>query len=106
MATRPKTTRLTGDTLDAPQTTDAYDAPADTYDPEERATSGSPDKATAAAAGHQSVNAVGLLPPIPDPPAPAPRTETYDQWGPDGTKYNVTRNIVTGETTAVEDVTP
>ena len=48
MATRPKTTRLSND-VTKPQPTATGDAPADTWDPAERATSVRPDKAAAAA---------------------------------------------------------
>ena len=45
----PKTTRIADDTTqDVPQTTDAGDAPADTYDPNERVSSAQTDKAAAA----------------------------------------------------------
>lgn len=96
----PKTTRLSSD-VTKPQPTASGDAPADTWDPKERATSARPDKAAAAAAGHQTVNAVVPIDPIPDPAPPAdPRTETYTVTGPDGKPVTVTHNIDTGVTTA------
>lgn len=57
MTEAPKTTRLS-DNVTAPQPTAPGDAPADTWDREERATSARPDFAAAAAAGHLTVNAV------------------------------------------------
>ena len=57
MREAPKTTRLSSD-VTAPQPTATGDAPADTWDPDERAVSVTPDKAAAAAAGHLTVNAV------------------------------------------------
>ena len=55
----PKTTRIAGDTTQAvPQSTAAGDAPADTYDPQERVSSVNADKAAAAAADYLTVNAV------------------------------------------------
>lgn len=96
----PKTTNLTDDTtVDAPQSTDAGDAPADTYDASERVSSTAPDKATAATAGHQSVNAVQVTGTVPDTTPTGTRTETYTQVQPDGTEVTVTHNYDTGETT-------
>lgn len=96
----PKTTNLTDDTtVDAPQSTAAGDAPADTYDPAERVSSTAPDKAAAAAAGHQSVNAVKVTGTVPDASASGTRSETYTQVRPDGTEVTVTHNYDTGETT-------
>ncbi len=86
--------------IDKPSTVEPGDAPADTTDPTERVTSVSPDKAAAAAAGHQTVNAVVPLPPIEAPEADKakPRTETYNAVRPDGTRVKVSRNLETGET--------
>ena len=53
----PKTTRLAS-TVVGPQPTVAGDAPADTWLASEQAHSVSPDKKTAALAGHLTVNAV------------------------------------------------
>lgn len=69
MAEPPKTTRLSSD-LTKPQPTDPGDAPADTWDPHERAHSASPAMAAAIAAGKQSVNAVVPGARVPDPDAP------------------------------------
>ena len=98
MAARPKTTRLSSD-VTKPQPTAAGDAPADTYDPKERASSVRPDKAAAAAAGHQTVNAVVKTGDIPDEAPTGSRSETYTRVGPDGNKVTVTHNYDTGETT-------
>lgn len=95
----PKTTRLSAD-VTKPQPTAAGDAPADTYDPKERASSVRPDKAAAAAAGHQTVNAVVPVAPIPDPVVPVGgRTETYTVYNDSGEAVEVTRNIETGVST-------
>lgn len=96
----PKTTRLSND-VTKPQPTAPGDAPADTYDPKERASSATPDKAAAGAAGHQTVNAVtkvGTVP-TPAPPVGGGRTETYTAFKPDGTEVTITHNLDTGETT-------
>lgn len=98
MAARPKTTRLSSD-VTKPQPTADGDAPADTFDPKERASSTRPDKAAAAAAGHQTVNAVVPVEPIPDNAPTGTRTETYTRVAPDGTEVTVTHNYDTGETT-------
>lgn len=94
----PKTTRLSSD-VTKPQPTDPGDAPADTYDPKERASSVRPDKAAAAAAGHQTVNAVAKVGDIPDAAPTGTRSETYTRVGPDGKEVTVTHNYDTGETT-------
>lgn len=100
---RPKTTRLSSD-VTKPQPTAAGDAPADTWDPNERASSARPDKAAAAADGHLTVNAVVPVDPIPTPTPPAsPRTETYTAYDAQGNPVEITRNVDTGETTVVED---
>lgn len=100
MATRPKTTRLADDTAnDRPQTTSAGDAPADTYDPRERASSITPDKGAAAAAGHGVINAVRPVASLPDNTPTGSRTETYKRIAPDGTEKTVSHNYDTGETT-------
>lgn len=105
MATRPKTTRIADDTTqDVPQTTDPGDAPADTYDPKERASSAAADKAAAVAAGHQTVNAIMPVDSIPEPEAPSGggRTETVTVYDNDGKPVEVTYNYDTGETTPTE----
>lgn len=99
MATRPKTSKYDDETLAKPQSTSPGDAPADTYDPKERVSSARPDKAAAAAAGHQTVNAVVEVAPVPDSAPTGTRTETYTQVKPDGTEVTVTHNYDTGETT-------
>lgn len=97
MATRaPKTTRLSED-VTAPQPTDSGDAPADTWDASERAHSATPDKAAAAAAGHQTVNAVVPGEPISAPaPVSTGRTETYTVYDNNGKPVEVTRDLDTG----------
>lgn len=102
MAAKPKTTRIADDTTQTvPQTTAGGDAPADTYDWKERASSARPDKAAAAAAGHGSVNAIAPVASV-DIPAPSgSRTETYDRFAPDGTEVTVTHNYDTGVTSSV-----
>lgn len=94
----PKTTRLSSD-VTKPQPTDPGDAPADTYDPKERASSARPDKAAAAAAGHQTVNAVVKSGTVPDNTPTGTRSETYTRVGPDGETVWVTHNYDTGVTT-------
>jgi hypothetical protein len=87
-----------------PQQTLAGYAPADTLDPNERATSVTADKGAAALAGFGSVNAVV---PLPEPERPRQsaegdqkdRTEEYQQPGPDGKLVTVRHNLDTGETT-------
>lgn len=99
----PKTTRLSDD-LTTPQPTEAGDAPADTWDPKERASSAQSDKAAAAAAGHQTVNAVVPVDPIPDPdPVVDGRTETYVAFDSQGNPVDVIHNVDTGETTVGDD---
>lgn len=95
----PKTTRLSND-VTKPQPTAAGDAPADTYDPKERASSARPDKAAAAAAGHLTVNAVVPVDPIPTPAPPVGgRTETYTAYNAQGEAVEVTRNVESGSST-------
>lgn len=98
----PKTTRLSND-LTKPQPTAAGDAPADTWDPKERASSAKPDKGAAAAAGHQTVNAVVPVDPIPTPAPPVEggRTETYTAYDAQGNEVDITHNVDTGATTVV-----
>lgn len=98
MATRPKTTRLSSD-VTKPQPTATGDAPADTWDAGERASSVRPDKAAAAAAGHQTVNAVVKTGDYVAPTPTGTRTETYDMAGPDGSTVTVTHNYDTGVST-------
>lgn len=94
----PKTTRLSDD-VTKPQPTDPGDAPADTWDPNELASSVSPDKAAAAEAGHQTVNAViksGTHTPV---VPTGTRTETYTAFRGDNVQVNVSHNYDTGVTT-------
>ncbi|WP_315896722.1 hypothetical protein, partial [Streptomyces sp. P9(2023)] len=101
MATRPKTTRIADDqTQNKPQTTAAGDAPADTFDPAERASSAPADKAAAAAAGHMTVNAIKPVASIPTP-AGGNRSETYSAFDQTGKEFTVTHNYDTGATSAV-----
>lgn len=100
MAARPKTTRIADDTTqDVPQTTDAGDAPADTYDPKERVSSAQANKAAAAAAGHRTVNAVEPVDSIPDDAPTGTRTETVTVYDNANQPVEVTYNYDTGETT-------
>lgn len=100
MATK-GSSRLSAD-VTKPQPTGSGDAPADTMDPKERAVSVRPDKAAAAAEGHQTVNAVVPGEPIPTEEAPTEtRTETYLVHKPDGTTAQVTHNYDTGKTEVV-----
>jgi len=105
MATKkhPKTTRLSDD-VTKPQPTDAGDAPADTFDEKERATSVPADKKAAAADGHLTVNAVVPGDPIVDEePESQGRTETYTAYDNDGNEVEVTRDLDTGKVTPVEE---
>jgi hypothetical protein len=88
------------DDLDKPQVTEPGDAPFDTLDPEERASSSTPDKGAAARAGFGVVNAVVSLPPVETPKAERgeDRIERYEVTGPDGKLVSVTHNLDTGET--------
>jgi len=100
---RPKTTRLSED-ITAPQPTDPGDAPADTWDEGELATSVRPDKAAAAAEGHLTVNAVVPAGRVPDRTPTGTRTETATFYGPDGvTPIEVTHNYDTGQTEVPEE---
>lgn len=83
-----------------PQYTAPGDAPFDTTDETERATSVLPDFAAAARAGHGTVNAVVPLvePEVIEEERGEDRIETYKQVGPDGKIVNVRHNIDTGET--------
>ena len=106
MAAKGKT-RLSDD-VTKPSQTAPGEAPADTMDPEEMATSVTPDKAAAAKAGYGSVNAV-----VPRPRRPKPerdtsndRTESYEVPGPTGEPVKVTRNLETGESTVEQAKAP
>lgn len=95
-------TRLSAD-VEKPQPTAPGDAPADTMDPKERAVSVRPDKAAAAAAGHQTVNAVVPGEPIVEEERTGERTETYTVYLPDGTTATVEHNYDTGVTEVSEE---
>lgn len=95
----PKTTRLSND-LTKPQPTAAGDAPADTYDPKERASSARPDKAAAAADGYGTVNAVVKSGEVPDNTPTGSRTESITSTGPDGEPVTVIHNYDTGKSAA------
>lgn len=99
----PKSTRLSDD-VTKPQPTDPGDAPADTYDPKERATSATPDKAAAAAAGFQTVNAVTKAGDIPVVVPTGDRSETYSAFNGAGEEVTVTHNYDTGVTSSVPAV--
>lgn len=84
---------------DAPSSQEPGDAPADTTDPTERVTSVTPDKAAAAAKGHQTVNAAVKVdsPDEPERDTRKDRVEKYKATRPDGTVVTVERNVETGE---------
>jgi hypothetical protein len=86
--------------LDAPSVTAPGDAPADTMDPTERASSATPDKGAAAQAGHGTVNAVVKVDdaPVEERDESNDRVETYKATRPDGTEVTVTHNLDTGAT--------
>lgn len=99
MAVRKVTEEKT--TLDSdvtkPSVTAPGDGPADTTDPNERASTVSPRPgAEALAVG--TVNGVVALPPVEDvAPEGEHRIETYEATKPDGTKVTIEHNIDTGE---------
>lgn len=90
-----------GTTLDTditkPSVTQPGDGPADTVDPNERASSVDPQPGEVAL----KVGTVNAVVPLPKEAAPEPtgdpRTETYTATKPDGTEVTITRNIETGE---------
>ena len=95
-------TRLDSD-VSMPSNVVPGEAPYDTTDPNERATSVSPDKASAALAGYGTVNAVVKLP---EPekvaePDQEPRVEQYQVVGPDGKLVTVEHDINKGTTKRV-----
>lgn len=97
MATAPKTTRIAGDTTQAvPQTTAAGDAPADTYDPLERVSSAQADKAAAAAAGYESVNAVEPVDSIVWPTATTNRVQLVTGYDGKGDAVSMVLNYDKG----------
>lgn len=91
-----KKTKLDKDTT-KPSTTQPGDGPADTTDPNERASSRPPDpKDEAHKVG--TVNAVvSVETPSAPQPSGKPRTEEYEATRPDGTTVTVERNVETGE---------
>ena len=99
MATRKKSEEVT--TLDEditrPSVTAPGDGPADTTDPDERASSVTPrpgDEALKVG----TVNAVVPLPKVEEPAREGEdRTEEYTAVRPDGSEVTVTRNLETGE---------
>lgn len=93
-------TKLDSDTT-KPSVTEPGDGPADTTDPDELASSATPDKGAAADAGHGTVNAVvktGDAPQGTTVPEKDQRVEEYEATRPDGSKVTVKHNIDTGET--------
>lgn len=92
-------TRLSND-LTKPSPVEPGDAPYDTTDPTEFATTAMPDKAAAAKAGYGAVNAVVPLPQQERPQRDTKndRYEMYELIGPNGKPVKVTRNVETGET--------
>jgi hypothetical protein len=102
-------TRLDSD-VSKPGNVAPGEAPYDTTDPYEIASSVSPDKGAAAAAGFGVVNAVQKLDRIPGSLTPEEvaewngesggeqRSETYQAVGPDGKIVTVKHNLETGET--------
>lgn len=96
----PRRATTLDDHIDKPSVVEPGDAPFDTTDPEERATSITPDKAAAARAGFGTVNAVI---PLPKPERVAEergpdRIETYQATGPGGKLVTVTHNLDRGVT--------
>lgn len=97
MAANPKTTKYDDETLSVPQSTSPGDAPADTYDPLERVSSGAPNKAAAAAAGYQTVNAVVEVAPIVPAQLSGNRTEVYSARNSAGVSTTYVHNVDTGK---------
>lgn len=100
MATSPKTTKFDDESLSAPQSTSPGDAPADTFDRLERVSSGAPNKAAAAAAGHQTVNAVVEVAPIVEAVPSGVRTEVFTAISPAGASVTRVHNYDTGTSVA------
>jgi hypothetical protein len=98
MATSPKTTKYDDETLSAPQSTSPGDAPADTFDPLERVSSGAPNKAAAAASGFQTVNAVVEVAPIVPATPSGNRTESFTAPNSAGVATVYVHNYDTGKT--------
>lgn len=91
-----KKTTLDKDTT-KPSTTQPGDGPADTTDPDERASSQPPQPGAEA----HKVGTVNAVVPIETDDQPArkgkDRVETYEATKPDGTTVTVTHNLDTGE---------
>ncbi|MCU1679209.1 MAG: hypothetical protein JWM93_3967 [Frankiales bacterium] len=100
----PNATTLDTD-LASPAVTAPGDAPADTTDPAERASSATPDFGAAARAGHDTVNAVVPVPTKRTRKAaastPEHRIERYPATRADGTEVEVEHNVDTGETKVI-----
>lgn len=96
----PKTSKYDDESLTKPQSTSPGDAPADTYDPLERVSSATPDKGAAAAAGHQTVNAVVEVEGITPAEHTGTRSESYTSYDSQGKEVKVTHNYDTGETSS------
>lgn len=95
----PTETRLDND-VTTPATTAPGDAPADTTDPKERASTVTPHPGKEALKVG-TVNAVMPIEPVAEDEATAKkdqRIEKYEATRPDGSKVTVTHNIDTGET--------
>lgn len=98
----PDETRLDSH-IDAPSTVAPGDAPADTTDPNERASTVIPDFAAAALAGHLTVNSAVPIKPADQADEDGKddhRIEEYEATRPDGTKVTIKHNLDTGESTA------
>lgn len=96
----PEVTRLDSD-VSKPSTVAPGDAPHDTTDPAERASTVGGDKMAAALAGFGTVNAVVPIPapePMPGEEPGEHRIEEYPARRPDGSLVTVEHNIDTGET--------
>ncbi|WP_031467100.1 hypothetical protein [Sciscionella sediminilitoris] len=100
MVSKDNGTRLSSD-VTKPQPTKPGDAPADTKDWHERASSVTADKKAAASAGYQTVNAVVPTDPVPDTSSPPSqgRTETYVAYDGRNKPVTVTHDLDTGKTT-------
>ena len=96
---QPTETRLDEDTT-KPATVAPGDAPHDTTDPAERATSVIPSQLSPEAIAEGTVNAVQPIPApeTPDEETPDERVEEYDQTLPNGKTVRVRHNLDTGTT--------
>lgn len=100
-AKNPSETKL-DDNVTEPATTAPGDAPADTTDPSERASTVVPQPSPEALMAG-TVNAVAKMPDIPAAPVVkgGERVETYEAVRPDGTKVTVEHDLDTGATRIV-----